>query len=132
MSKLTPQQAWEHVKALFPNATHMTRDIDCWFCWLPRRERTVTYFVGDNINWPKGVDRWPPPEPRWREATMADVGKIVEVSDIKIADSTSSQKLMAILANDYGQGRFVCGASHSGSLGVCWRYARIKDEGAAP
>jgi hypothetical protein len=81
--KLTPEEAWEHVKALWPDA-------DC----ISRRNET-TYFdcavyVGNtqlplsfiNIDWPEGVTRWPPPESKWRHAEMPrDYGKPCEVSD---------------------------------------------------
>jgi hypothetical protein len=124
MSKLDLKTAWEHVKALFPDATYMTRDQDYWFCWIPKGSGIVTNFVGHNIAWPDNVDRWPPPEPRWREPTMADVGKMVEVRDFATSQWTRPVRLL-----HRGESNFVV-LSEAG-FGSNWTYARIKDEGAA-
>jgi hypothetical protein len=124
MSKLDLKTAWEHVKALFPDATHMTRDQDYWFCWIPKGPRIVTNFVGNNIAWPDNVDRWPPPEPRWREPTMADVGKMVEVRDNTNTGWNGKGKLLHRTGDNFV-------VLSTAGFGSNWMYARIKDEGAA-
>jgi len=63
MSKLTPEQAWVHVKALWPNATCM------------EKFAMINNFSITSIDWPAGVDRYPPKE-EWRDAVWPqDWGK---------------------------------------------------------
>jgi hypothetical protein len=59
MSKLTPEQAWSHVKALWPNATCM------------EKFAMINNFSITSIDWPEGVDRYPPKE-EWRDAVWPD------------------------------------------------------------
>lgn len=82
MSKLTPEQAWEHIKVLWPDARYIMR------CKPPLKSDGV--FRGSDISsfalldhsridWPEGMDRWPPKELKYRVPNQGDVGKMVEV-----------------------------------------------------
>jgi hypothetical protein len=126
MSKLTPQQAFEHAKTLFPLAKYVRKvDHSVWVWFVePISSHEFSYYIGGNVNWPPGVDRWPPPEPKYREPTMADVGKMVEVRDFASSQWTKPARLL-----HRGETNFVV-LSEAG-FGSNWTYARIKDEGAA-
>lgn len=45
------EEAWEHVRALWPDATHMTK-------FVMENNFSIT-----SIDWPEGVTQWPPKEP---------------------------------------------------------------------
>jgi hypothetical protein len=96
MSNLTPAEAFEHAKALWPaiqsiRRYHETEDSLGW---------VVVGFIlqrfDAKIDWPADVDRWPPPEPEWREPTMTDVGKMVEFCNYKGFGSVIHGKLIYI------------------------------------
>lgn len=65
MSKITPQQAFEAAKVLWPDATHIGKcKIDEWY--IPGLSERV------KVEWPVNIDRWPLPESIWRDATIQD------------------------------------------------------------
>lgn len=82
MSKLTPQQAYEHIKALFPSkeviSIHSTENGNVWVHEEELRHsgKPAYFSIGKiEIDWPEGVDRWPPME-EWVDAVMPqDYGK---------------------------------------------------------
>ena len=119
MRKLTPQQAWEHVKALWPNAPRILKYKSDQFI-IDSSSREV------NIDWPPGVDRWPPPEPKYREPTMADVGKMVEVR-YNERQHWIPRKLIYVLREGFRL-RFTT-VSQNEDVIICFEMARIKDEG---
>ena len=118
MSKLTPQQAWEHVKALWPNAPRILKYKGDQFI-IDSSSREV------NIDWPEGVDRWPPLEPKYREPTMADVGKMVEVR--QNPQQEWKHRNLIYISNAKSKFITLCDGRDPWE----WTYARIKDEGAA-
>jgi hypothetical protein len=124
---LTPQQAWEHAKALFP-LTSIIRKVDnsawCFFT-EPISNHEFSYYIGGNVNWPPGADRWPPPEPKYREPTMADVGKMVEVRDNTNTVWNGKGKLLHRTGDNFV-------VLSTAGFGSNWMHARIKDEGASP
>ena len=77
--KLTPAEAWSHVKALWPDATSIVRK-DA----MLKNDMVVTIkgSIGDaialklvDIDWPEGITQWPPIE-EWRDAVWPqDWGK---------------------------------------------------------
>jgi hypothetical protein len=118
MSKLTPQQAWEHIKSVWPNATHV--------CRYGEHGLTLSYMANAaKIDWPEGVDRWPPPEPKYREPTMADVGKMVEVRQ----NQSQEWKPRTLIYISNTEIKFITLCDDRNPWE--WKFARIKDEGAA-
>jgi hypothetical protein len=121
---LTPQQAFEHCKALWPNidfiGKHEGGHDNGWVKIGYALER-----LGTIIDWPPGVDRWPPPEPKYREPTMADRDKMIEV---RLCENDEWVKAKLIYIRNGGF-RFITIKDASESLGW-YAYARIKDEGA--
>jgi len=115
MKNLSPEQAWEKVKATNPNAKYIYRVLRDGWAVEPREP---------GIDWPEGVDRWPPPEPRWREPTMADVGKMVEVRDNTNTGWNGKGKLLHRTGDNFV-------VLSTAGFGSNWMHARIKDEGAA-
>lgn len=65
VTKITPQQAFEAAKVLHPSTTHIGRAGDTGWYALGPSERA-------EVDWLSGVDRWPMPEPKWRDATIED------------------------------------------------------------
>lgn len=94
--KITPEQAWQHVKALWPDAIGLSRDE--FGASLLFRNRSNGLSV--SIDWPEGMDRYPPAEPTYREPTQADVGKMVEVRDHH-SQRWQTHELLAILPTVY-------------------------------
>lgn len=69
--KLTPAEAWEHVRALWPDANHIAKEGESFGlrigkAWGQSPEGLVA------IDWPSGVDRWPPIEKPRRPAKMPE------------------------------------------------------------
>ena len=121
MKNLSPEQAWEKIKATNPNAKYIYRVL---------RDGWAVEPIEPGIDWPPGVDRWPPPDPRWREPTMADVGKMVDFCQYKEFDSIRQGKLVFVRECSKFSPRFIYVHGLSDEVGVA-QYARIKDEGAA-
>jgi hypothetical protein len=72
--KLTPAEAWEHVKALWPDACALTKDA-YGNSTLHRTEKQFL-LLGDCAEWPEGMDRYPPIAKPRRPARMPeDFGK---------------------------------------------------------
>jgi hypothetical protein len=67
---ITPQQAFEALRVLCPELKAIERT---------RGNMRVGWAFVDHdaeyvrIDWPEGVDRWPMPEPKWRDATIEDL-----------------------------------------------------------
>lgn len=68
---ITPQQAFEAIKTLRPNANVILRRGEDL---IAIRGPTVADFAWrtEVIDWPEGVTQWPPPEPEWRVPTDED------------------------------------------------------------
>jgi hypothetical protein len=76
---ITPQQAFEALRVLCPELKAIERT---------RGNMRVSWAFVDHdaeyakIDWPEGVDRWPMPEPKWREPLMPqDFGKKARFGD---------------------------------------------------
>ena len=84
--KLTPEEAWSHVKALWPDAEYIRKRDDTIRDDLVYRGPSLgksPRLVGCEIDWPPGIYRYPPKE-EWRDAEMPrDWGKEVRFSDDK-------------------------------------------------
>jgi hypothetical protein len=77
MSKLTPEQAWVHVKALWPDAEYIRKGCQKLSTDGVYRGRDIDSFIPlhhCNIDWPEGVTQWPPNE-EWRDAVVPTIGK---------------------------------------------------------
>lgn len=99
MSKLSPEQAWQHVKALWPDAEYIRKGCQKLSTDGVYRGRDIDSFIPLHhceIDWPDGMTRYPPPEPQHREPWQDDVGKMVEVRDRK-EQPWKKQMLLAIL-----------------------------------
>lgn len=82
MSKITPQQAFEAAKILWPDATHIGKcKIDEWY--IPGLSERV------KVEWPSNINRWPLPEPKWRDATIQD---FVDGCDARFSTSASDPR----------------------------------------
>jgi hypothetical protein len=80
---ITPQDALVHFQALWPWASNLHKGRSVGEVVL-RGENPgdVTRLYSQAIDWPEGVDRWPPPEPDWRDAVMPqDWGKDARFRD---------------------------------------------------
>jgi len=75
-NKLTPQEVFEHVKALWPSAESITKLGSGYaICYKQNEACSVP------IDWPEGVTEWPP-QPRWETPVLPDDGgKECEFSD---------------------------------------------------
>lgn len=77
--KLTPQEAWERVRALIPSASCMY--MSGGVVRVREAGGHEKRFEQLQIDWPEGVDIWPPKETerKWRDARMPeDWGKPVQ------------------------------------------------------
>lgn len=69
--KLTPAEAWEHVKALWPKATHIAKEGSSFgLRWSKALGESPEGLV--SIDWPSGMDRYPPIEKPRRPARMPE------------------------------------------------------------
>ena len=68
-----------------------------------------------------------PPVPQYREPTLTDVGKMVEVRDDS-RDQWAKRELLAVIDDDSISHRFICRILKSNPLHSCWRYAQIRIE----
>lgn len=95
---MTPEQAWQHIKALWPDAEYIEP-----YSTTTSRIRFNLGRVSVQFSWEidwSTVRRYPPAEPQYREPTQADIGKMVEVRDY--ANQTWRKKaLLAILPSRY-------------------------------
>jgi hypothetical protein len=69
---ITPQQAYEAAKVLWPGATRVLRKGSTGFIYFGG-DTYIAAEIANRIEWPKGVDQWPAPEPKWRDATFDDL-----------------------------------------------------------
>lgn len=115
---LTPEQAWEHVKALWPEAARIRK--------VAERQAEIEgkggfqTFTDSIIDWPEGVDRWPMVEAKvaYREPTIADWNQECEFSDDE--KTWETHKLWGFVNKDEDADlRFFGGISW-------WSYARIR------
>lgn len=125
MSKLTPEQAWQHVKALYKDADGIEQGSSNQetVVRMGQYQRPLTLYRMNEIDWPEGMDRYPPPEPQYREPTQADVGKMVEVRYNDVSD-WSERMLIAILPSHYPR-RFLCQSDVHWQSYCDWLEARI-------
>ena len=70
-NKITPQQALDAVRQLNPEVTHLTLNVPTWVTAFDGMELQFSFYA-PNIDWPKGVTQWPPPEPKWTIPTDED------------------------------------------------------------
>jgi hypothetical protein len=92
--RLTPQQAWEHVRALWPSATHI-RQVNGGQCEIEGKGGYQT-FTDKVIDW-CDLTQWPPPEPaeQWEDAEFPrDCGK-------------NCRYLLSTLSDEYESGKIV-------------------------
>jgi hypothetical protein len=76
---ITPKQAYEAAKVLWPDATKVQKrsDMTSMFCQNGR----VSLIIDAKIDW-GDTDQYPPPEPEWVDAVFPDdVGKQGRVSN---------------------------------------------------
>lgn len=137
MPKLTPEQAFSHAKALWPDVTKIEIDVanpDLVAVVTPGSKYFVKTYVaiGSNIEWPKGVSHWPIPG-QWRDATIADIDKGMKA---RVRDDAKAHWL-----DNYENQEYVfVGAQHlpaykrmswitwrSGSV-LGWVYCQVWDE----
>lgn len=119
MNKITPQQAFEAAKTLWPNAQSVRNDLDRISVYNGK----TWHQCGDaKVEWPKGVDRWPPlPEPKWRDARMPeDYGK-----EARFRDGTEDWVEGRLCGQCDGDFRWV---KHSGTG---WKQCQVRDEAPA-
>lgn len=119
---MTPEQAWEHVRALWPDAAFIVKNGlhpgTIYQCQESFCEQHADFTA--RIEWPEGVVRWPPREPQYREPTPADVGKMVQVRDY--ADHNWREcELLAVLPSKY-KNRFLVDFAHAWTS---FRFTRI-------
>jgi len=62
---MTPEEAWQHVRALFPDVVRIDRFTDPAIgCWRDSgilvRDHFLVRISPGVIQWPEGVTRWPP------------------------------------------------------------------------
>lgn len=132
MSKLTVEQAWQHVKALWPDAAFIIKNGlhpgTIYQCKESFCEQHADFTA--RIDWPEGVIRWPPREPTYREPTQADVGKMVEVRDAE-HETWKKKVLLAILPPHY-ECRYIVDNTRYDTEGCFdyFVYARIAVDGA--
>jgi RES domain-containing protein len=77
-SKMSPEQAWVHVKALWPEAKYIRRSCDK--IHADGVKMSWDQCLGDfvrldyvDIDWPEGMDRYPPElKEEWRDAAWPD------------------------------------------------------------
>lgn len=118
--KITPQQAYEAVKVLWPEAVFIRRGDGASY-WID-----VHYSQGINrliaasfVDWPEGVHRWPMPEPKWRDATFpGDYGKPARFRDA--VDETWIESKLCGFNMTYS-----LYYSESNSM---WRYCQVRDD----
>jgi hypothetical protein len=116
-NKITPQQAFEAAKVLWPDTVRIEKRGQGALIYVNDTDYVATAFPA-TIDWPSGVDRWPMPEPKWRNARMPeDYGKQARFSD---GHGTHDYLLSGLLPS--GEHRYV------DSHGVRWRYCQVRDE----
>jgi hypothetical protein len=75
---ITPQQAYEAAKVLWPETTSLQKHALGWYAMqihADGRYSAITYGSGVAIDW-GDTDQYPPPEPEWVDAVFPDdVGK---------------------------------------------------------
>jgi hypothetical protein len=126
MSKLTPEQACEIGQKFFGGKCSVHNwpgkgNVIC--CSRLGGDGYVAFFP--EIDWPEGMTRYPPPEPKYREPTQKDVGKMVEVRDFDRDDWCPVRaKLLAVI--DAGVVfRFIVSFDAMSRDWTKWRQARI-------
>jgi len=113
-NKLTPEQAWVHVKALCKDADHMENHEG--YTTIRNHDGTIPDVVIEEgvIDWPEGMDRYPPKE-EWRDAVWPDDwGK-----PAMFGDSKDDVKTAGTLC-----GR--CNWSWMDEDGVRWIYCQVR------
>ena len=117
---MTPAEAFTHIKALWPSATHINRHGDHHWMFANCSEQAP-------IDWPPGVTQWPMPEPPDEEPDESDQGKKVEVAEREKPDGTPEwEGSREFLFHDKHKGRYVCRAinSREAMRYYGWKYAR--------
>lgn len=117
---MTPEQAWEHVKALDHRAECITPYFGSHKSVGVQLGNDRVYSIPVAIDWPEGVDRWPPVEVEYREPRMPeDYGKEIEVRDLQTKDWQSAT--LGGFAKDYiGSCKWLTEDGHR------WCHARIR------
>lgn len=112
MTKITPQQAFEAAKILWPNCSHITKGGMYGFIY-----QNNTDYIGSRIeiDWPEGIDHWP--QPAWRDATIQD---FVDEREARFSESE--------LTSERNPKQFFVGhiSGHSRETGR-WQRARFGD-----
>lgn len=115
-NRITPQQAFEHLTALWPDTAE-----------IRKHNHGDTLLIAEDglpdrlqlkIDWPEGVDRWPMPELKWRDARMPeDYGKAARFSN---GSGTHDEKFYGMLPS--GEHRYI------DQNGIAWRHCQVRDE----
>lgn len=122
--KLTPQEAYEAAKKLFPNLVKIRRSIvsPAKTIMVMGPDTPPNNYIDAAVNWPEDVDEWPAPPAQWRDAVWPDDwGKHASFAD----DGDWSQLLNHKLVGydpDVATGKWIS------SSGLRWRKCRIKVE----
>ena len=62
---VTPQQAFDALRTFDPRIEKIAHKKGCLMSYIRQH-------YGGNIEWPEGVEQWPPPEPKWTIPTDED------------------------------------------------------------
>lgn len=135
MSKLTPEQAFAHLKAVWPDLSSIESipgaDIIC------RRSHTSISQTWNTspmaIDWPEGVHQWPP-KGQWRDARLEDLPNKMRA---RVRDSEKEAWLADFNNEDYfligvqylpalTRKSWITHRRHGGSLN--WQYCQVWDE----
>lgn len=112
---MSPDQALKHLQALCPEIIGLLRDEFGTSILVPKRSFGLNFNV--KIEWPEGVNQWPPTELQYREPKMPeDWGKEIEVSH-------GGKDWSTVKLGGFGEGRHKHWLS---TTGIVWRYARIR------
>jgi hypothetical protein len=123
MSKLDLKTAWQHVKALWPDALEMRRVVteigDRIVIDRSCDGRKWESMYGANIDW-GSLTQWPPKE-EWRDAVMPeDWGKKARFCDYPDDERAWFYDKIAGLLNQDEECPWVC------SDGTVWRYCQVR------
>ena len=77
-AEMTPAEAWEHAKALWPDAVKIERNKYDTCNVHDNKGHLCRVIAMRQIEWPEGMTEYPPPQKLYRPAIMPTVGEFVD------------------------------------------------------
>ena len=123
---ITPQQAFDALRILDPRIEKIA---DKQGCLMSYNGMYMRRHYNGNIEWPEGVEQWPPPEPKWTIPTDEDARSrpACRVRD-SISDEWLEGGILVHVSESDPPEDYRFSSSFERGLLVAWKFCEIQEQ----